>query len=318
MKLKQFFTVLLVPTALSILTACSSGSAPLSELCNIYVEIAENKQEMADAYQAVYKADRDAQEALMEKAMALAEDVNKKNEALAEDVKKAGEALVGTEIKCEASEAFGVTVDKAVFNAVQANPNMANILIYATPSAVPAGKPYVLFYNDNDEVVYKTLGMVRPEGEISVNFHLAINRGTEGVKAFATVTRLKFVTEEEYKGGGVAASAEPQGEEESAEPEPAFEGEEEPAAAAASGDIRKGDNLVEALRKLKNISWAYNEDYGLSANTDENWIVIEDANLTAKGLEVLNSIASDMADNINFSIDYIKPTAKVGLFEKNK
>lgn len=320
MKLNQIFTVLLVPMALSVLTACSSGSASMAELCNIYAEIADNNQAMAEAYQAVYKADRDAQEALMQKATSLAEEVKTKNETLAADAEKAGAALAGKEIKCEASEAFGVTVDKAVFSTVEAGAQVANIVVEATPTAEPVGKPYVLFYDNEDNIVYRTLGMVTSEGKISVNFRVTINKGSEMAKTFGSVTRLMFVTESEYKGGAVAEAApvEPQEPKETAEPEPAFEGVEEPEApeAVESSDIRKGDNLVEALRKLKNISWGYNEDYGLSANTDEYWIVIEDADLTPKGLEVLNSIASDMADNINFSIDYIKPTAKVGQFEK--
>lgn len=91
--------------------------------------------------------------------------------------------------------------------------------------------------------------------------------------------------------------------------------------AKESGDtvtgVRKGANLVATLRQFKSITWDYNADFGVIANVPGMWIVVDEADLTPEGLKVINAITSDMENGIRFSIDYIKPTAKVGEFEKN-
>jgi hypothetical protein len=81
--------------------------------------------------------------------------------------------------------------------------------------------------------------------------------------------------------------------------------------------VRKGANLVATLRQFKSITWDYNADFGVIANVPGMWIVVDEADLTPEGQKVINALTSDMENGICFSIDYIKPTAKVGEFEKN-
>lgn len=80
--------------------------------------------------------------------------------------------------------------------------------------------------------------------------------------------------------------------------------------------FKKGDNLAATLRRFKKITWDYNADFGLSAIAG-NWLIhIPDDALTIKGEAVINAIPADIAPDIEFSIDYIKPTAKVTAFER--
>lgn len=323
----------LLCSAVLLLMGCSSESAPLAELGNAYAEIAQNEQNVAEAYQAVYKASRDEQEALMSKASALAEEVKAKNEKLAEKLASLEKALTGTEIKCEASEPMGFSVSKAVFATVSAQPKLANIVIDAVISSPSSEKPYILFFDKDDNVVFKTLGTYS-DGKVSVNFRITTNKGPESGKTFASVTRMMIVSEQEYIGdtpGGSAsdgnAETAPQAQEAAAPAEnevsePAYTGDAE--ASSSKGGvtvngvlIQKGANLVETLRKFNRITWDYNADFGVTATVGNVWITIDEADLTQKGLDVINAISSDMENNISFSVDYIKPAAKITQFEKN-
>lgn len=328
-----FFSLLCL-TAL-LLMGCSSESAPLAEIGNVYAEMAQNEQDVAEAYQAVYKASRDEQEALMAKASALAEEVKAKNEKLAEKLASLEKALTGTEIKCEASGPMGFSVSKAFFARVSAQPKSANIVINAIISSPSSEKPYILFFDKDDNVVFKTLGTYS-DGKVSVNFRITTNKGPESGKTFASVTRMMIVPEQEYRGGTPGGSA-PDGNAEAAsqpqetvapagdeaqEPEPAYTGETE--ALSSKGGvtvngvlIQKGANLAETLRKFSRITWDYNADFGVTATVGNVWITIDEADLTQKGQDVINAIPSDMENNISFSVDYIKPTAKITQFEKN-
>jgi len=74
---------------------------------------------------------------------------------------------------------------------------------------------------------------------------------------------------------------------------------------------------VNTLRRHKNITWDYNADFGVIANVEGMWFVVDEEDLTPQSQKIINAIPSDMENSINFSIDYIKPTAKVGQFENN-
>jgi hypothetical protein len=105
-------------------------------------------------------------------------------------------------------------------------------------------------------------------------------------------------------------------EEPEAEPEPAYTGEGESApgkSMVVDGiTIKKGDPTVETLKKFKNVTWEYNADCGIIAYIGNAWIVVDEADdLTPQGREFMNGIYSDMVPDLQFSIAYIKPTAKI-------
>jgi hypothetical protein len=104
-----------------------------------------------------------------------------------------------------------------------------------------------------------------------------------------------------------------------AESEPAYTGEGQsatPGSLVVEGvTIKKGAPIVETLKKFKNISWEYNADFGVIASIGNVWIVVDEADdLTPQGREFMNGIYSDMVPDLQFSVDYIKPTAKIKEF----
>jgi len=307
------------------LAGCSSSTAPMAELCNVYMEIAENNQRQSDAYQAVYKASKEEQQGLMEKATAISKEVMADNEKLAEKAAQLGKQLQGTEIKCEASPSLGYKIENAVFATVDAQPKFANIIVEANVTGQPEEKPYFIFKDSEGNVVYKTIGSLS-DGKVLVNFRITIiNKGPELAGKLAKVTSMSVVTQSEYENGvDMSATAEPVADtvetEAVAEPEPAYEAGSENESAGKSVvvegvAIQNGANLAETLKKFKRITWDYNADFGVSATVGNVWIVIDDADLTAEGQNVINAIPSDIADNIKFSVDYIKPSAKIKRFE---
>jgi hypothetical protein len=111
--------------------------------------------------------------------------------------------------------------------------------------------------------------------------------------------------------------------EESVEPdadaEPAYVGDDNSATSESlvveGVTIKKGAPIVETLKKFKNVTWEYNADRGVIAYIGNVWIVVDEADdLNAKGIEFMKGIYSDIEPNIQFSIDYIKPTAKIKEF----
>jgi len=297
----------------------------MADICDIYAEISENNERVFAAFQAVYSAPQEEQAALHEKATSLFNQVKAENEKLANKAAEAGEKLKGTEISCEVSPELGITVEKAVFASVSAQPQFANIVIEAKTAGEAASKPYFLFKDKDGNVVYKTLGSAS-NGKVSVNFRITVLKGAGFANTLASVCSLEIVP---YSGSGSvtgsasgSAAVESDAAASEEEPvEPAYIGE---TGSDAGGEsvvvdgvvIKKGANLVETLRKCKRITWDYNADFGLTVTIGNVWIVIDDNNLTSKGKEIVNAIPSDIADNIDFSIDYIKTSAKIESFEQ--
>lgn len=312
----------------AVLTASCSGasSTKLGELCGVYAEIADNKAKTIEAFQKVYAADRGEQEALQEKAKAIAKEMNAKNEELAIKAAELGEALLNSEVPCETGAGLSYKVGMGYYTTVQASPNLANIVITATPEGAASGAQYVLMLDENGDVLDRTVGRCS-DGKITVNFRVTTDKGPGVPKAYGAVRMLKFVTESEYRTGSA-----PQGEtgndvadndvcasEGSPEPEAAYTGND---CASPSGDatvdgvgIRKGAPLAETLRKFSKITWDYNADFGVTATVGNVWIVIDESDLTEKGQEIINAFPSDMENDIAFSADYIKPSAKINRFE---
>lgn len=303
-----------------MLTGCSGGSTQLKELADTYAEIADNNQEVIEAFQAVYKADRSLQEALQQKAISTAESVKAKNERLAEKAVSLGEKLQGQEIKCEASAALGVKVKSATFTTVNADDKMANIVITAEVEGTPNGAP-CYFLMDGKEVVYKALAGFFDGNKITVNFHITTHKGSEMARAIAKTKSVMLVTKAEYDAGGVSnevAAVEP---EESAEPEPAYQGTDDSNAVdeASVGDVKieKGANIVAVLKAAKGVTYEYNADSGIWAHIGNVSIIIDEDQLNQKGTQFMSTIYSDIEPNLAFSPDYVKPDAKIQTIEKN-
>lgn len=306
------------------LTGCSSSTAPMAELCNVYLEIVENNQRQSDAYQEVYKASKEEQPVLMEKATAISKEVMAENEKLGEKASQLGKQLQGTEIKCEASPSLGYKIENAVFATVNAQPKFANIIVEANVVAgQPEEKPYFIFKDSDGNEIYKTIGSLS-DGKVLVNFRITIiNKGPEFAKILAKVSSMLVVTQFEYENGvDMSATAEPVADSVEAEAvaEPAYApGQEiEPAGESIVVEgvtVKNGANLAETLKQFKHITWNYNADFGVTATIGNVWIVVDDVDLTAEGQNVINAITSDIVDNIKFSVNYIKPSAKIKRFE---
>lgn len=321
-KIKVFFSL----TCVILMTSCSgSTSNKLSELCEVYAEIAENKVAITDAFQKVYSADRSEQGDLQAKAETIAKEMNSKNEELAEKADDLGKALLNSGLPCEVGPGLSYEVDKAVFTTVQANPNFANIVLTATPNGETNGTQYVLMLDENGDVLNRTVAHCSG-GKITVNFRVTTDKGPAVPKAYGAVRSLKFVTESEYKTGKAPQEDSDTGEskayvyenEGNPDKEPAFIGEDNSSSEAVTVDgvkIQKNAPLAETLRKFKNITWDYNADFGVTATVGNVWITIDEADLTQKGRDLINSIPSDMENNISFSVEYINPTAKINQFE---
>lgn len=313
-----------------LLTGCSSNErTPLKELAEAYAEIADNNQEVMDAFQAVYKASRDEQETLQQKAISLSGEVKNKNASLAEKAKNLATELQGSEILCEASQALGITAQNASFTTVDAGDKLANIVIDVAVEGEPNGTPYFQL-KDGEEVLYKSAARYS-DGKVFINFRLTTNKGAtdaERSRLLAKTKSILLVTADESK-AGVISNATPATEQEIAqeqdaasnEPEPAFEGlgESNSVETATTGgdEIKKGANLVAALKAAGNVTYDYNADSGIWAHVGNVWIVIDEDQLNRKGIDFINSIVSDMAHNIKFSPDMLKPDAKILQIEKD-
>ena len=79
---------------------------------------------------------------------------------------------------------------------------------------------------------------------------------------------------------------------------------------AGGTTIAVGESLAETLRKAKGVTFEYNADYGVACNIGKVYI-------TKAGLDYVNSLTSDIEPNIDFKLEYIKPSAKIKDFEIN-
>ena len=325
---KSRITLVLV-IALFAMTSCNSGNSytPLGKLCDIYAQIAVNKQEVANAYQEAYNAPKNQQEALMLKVNVLFQQKDAENKELAKKAEALGAALQGTEIPVEVDPALGYNVEKMTFAIVQAHDQLANIVLKGEATGCAPGFAYIYMLDNKGEVIIKILGSTR-DNALSLNFRITVNDDTEDAREYAKVASLKVVTEAEYKTGvAPAVSAENTTEEaiepeSDPEPEAAYSGDDNASSSESltiNGiEIKEGDPIAATLRKFDNVTWEYNADFGVIAHIGNAWIVIDEANdLTPQGTEFMSGIYSDIEPDLKFSVDYIKPTAKISQINKN-
>lgn len=325
--MKNIFITVSIAIMILLTAGCTSNtSTPLSKLCDVYAEIAENNQEMTNAYQEVYAAPRDKQKALVEKAKSIAENTQSKNQELAEKAKNLGVELQGSDIPCEIDASLGYKVDKLEFSMVNATDNLCSIMLKGDVTGGQKGTVYALMLNKDGDVLDRVMGTLA-EDAVRINFRITTNKGPQVARAYGAVTSIKIVTETEYKTGKADDSASDKSSsndyiyenEGNPDPEAAYVGGNESDSAESvtvNGIvIKKGALLAETLREFNPITWDYNADFGVTATVGNVWITIDESDLTQKGQDIINAIPSDMENNITFSIDYIKPTAKINKFE---
>lgn len=80
--------------------------------------------------------------------------------------------------------------------------------------------------------------------------------------------------------------------------------------------LEKGANIVAVLRACSDVTYEYNADSGIWANIGNVSIIIDEDQLNQKGIELINSLPSDIEPNLKFSPDYIKSDAKILNIEK--
>jgi hypothetical protein len=326
--MKTFKIMFVMAIAIIAMTGCnnSESSTPFGKLCDIYATIAENNQEVYKAFQEAYKAPRDQQELLNEKASLLYKQKEVENQKLGEEAKAVAEQLQGTEMACEVDPALGYTVDKLIFATVDTNDKLANIVLKGEVNGSASDFAYILMLNRNGDVVTRTVGSIT-ENVLRINFRITTHNGSEVARTYSTVTSIKVITETEYKTGKAPtesatmenASTSEESVEPDADAEPAYVGDDNSATSESlvveGVTIKKGAPIVETLKKFKNVTWEYNADRGVIAYIGNVWIVVDEADdLNAKGIEFMKGIYSDIEPNIQFSIDYIKPTAKIKEF----
>lgn len=298
MKIKPILACALLVSIL--LAGCSGASSPLKELAETYAEIADNNQELAEAFQAVYQAPRDSQESAMEKAQATAERVKGKNEQLIEKAVVLGEKLQGESIECVAGDELGIQIKAASFSDVNALTAMANIVITVEVEGTPATAVDFCLV-DGDKTIYRAPARYS-DGKIYVNFHINATNAREIASAKSIILKAR-------EGGMTSATGETIVEESS------YIGKDNSRdlneATPDGVKIEKGANLVAVLKAAKSVTYEYNADSGIWAHIGNVSIIIDEDQLNKKGIEFINSIPSDIEPNLAFSPEYIKPDAKI-------
>lgn len=186
---------------------------------------------------------------------------------------------------------------------------VANFVITVDYDGTLNCKPYFALMA-GDEVVYRSLGSTNGNGQITVNFRINL----KNAKQFTSVDALRI------EGDGNINMAEVSNEEAEPEPEPAFISDEDgnsvQSANIAGNEIKVGVNLADALRNASNVTYEYNADSGIWATIGDIAIVIDEDQLNQKGIDFLSTIYSDIAPDITFKPEYVKPDAKIKQIEK--
>jgi hypothetical protein len=312
--MKTFKIMFAMVVAIVAMTGCNGGesSTPLGELCDVYATIAENNQEVAQAFQEAYKAPREKQELLHEKAALLSRQKIAENQKLGEEAKAIAARLQGTEIACEVDPALGYTIDKLVVSRVDAGDKLATVVLKGEINGNASGVVNVIMLNRNG-VAAGTLADIT-DNAVNINFRITTNNGPETARAYGSVTSIKITNHTTGKESAATADAAAAEESAEPEPEPAYVGDDETCESLVVDGItiKKGDPTVETLKKFKNVTWEYNADCGIIAYIGTAWIVVDEVDdLTPQGREFMNGIYSGMVPDLQFSLDYIKPTAKI-------
>lgn len=312
---KIFLSVGVAVMLCTLFIGCSGSSEPLKELAEVYSEMAVNNQEVADAMQDVYKAGRDEQQSRHEKAIKLSEEKKSDNATLAAKAEEIAAKLEGTEIECSSSDAMAVEVKEAVFSMVDAQDKSCNIVVRIS-CAEPSSCAYCLIMDRDGNLLWKTPARYS-DGALSFNFRLTSqnSKSQENNLIYGKLNQIIVVTQAEYIAGAVGAES-PIAEAET-EPEPAYQGNDESEnIQTTDGEIKVGGNLRAALQSATKVTYEYNADSGIWATIGNVAIVIDEGQLTQQGIDFIAAIPSDIAPDIAFKPEYVKPDAKILSIEK--
>lgn len=295
-----------------LLAGCSGSSEPLKDLADVYAEIADNNDEVGEAYQAVYSAEKEKQQSLLEKAMKIAEEKKIANEKLVEKAKEIGSKLIDTEISCKASDRMGIEIEKAVFQTVNAQEGLCNIVVKVLCSE-PSSKPYCLMMDKDDNILWKTPAAYN-DGSIAINFRIVRNRESAGI--YGKLNHILVVTEAEfYNKADDSAVNVSEATSETEVTEPVYTGDDSDGNVKSSetsdGSFKVGDNLRAALQSASNVTYEYNADSGIWATIGNSAIVIDEDQLSKQGVDFISTIMSDIAPDIAFKPEYVKSDAKI-------
>lgn len=299
-----------------MLTACGKKSTPLAELAEPYIEMTEIGRDLSERGTEINRkplAERvEAMKALQEEALKLAPQMEK----LTLKAKLAAEKMKGSEMPASASASTGMKVNSCVIKNVSASVGMAQITFSAAVSSGVGEKLYFLLVDKDNVVAYRG-SVAQHVDSLVFSAKMSVLEGAEKLQRMAQVTEAVFVTADEYKSvkagdvftsRGAAAASETVGDGAGAG---GADTEDADAALLDGSGIKAGMPLAETIRKAGKVVWNYNADNGLDCNFGKVTLLIPFDDITDEGNVRLDAIVSDMADNIDFSADYIKPGAKI-------
>ena len=310
-----------------VLSGCGSDtkSGPFAEVAELYAKMSDNVAEMKTKIAEINSVKGGISESAQKAAGELMKSTIEKNEALSEKAKALAEAMQGMAVEAGASEASGLQIDGGTVQRVLTNKSAARIILSIPYSGVPAEELLPCFLLDKDNVVLSR-SISRVTGD-NISMTLLISGSNEkdakyNREVIAKLTKIMIVSRQEYERGEIftaAPKAEAEAKETVATDGGMVDGPDTTMGdMAGEGDVATvngvkiavGMPLVETLKKVGgNLSWGYSEDYGLGVVVGNVWILIPDEQVTAKGMEIIDNY--DGMDDLQFSIDYISPKAKI-------
>lgn len=302
MKLKSLFTIL---ACAMMLCSCGDSKSKLTEIAEAYAQISENQAKYAEGYRALYDLPRDKQEAELNALNAKAEKWKAENISLAQKVEQIVDVLIDTDFPCKATENSGITVKSAKFTTAKAKVSQnyngmggcsANFVITVEYEGTLAGNPkFSLMAGDN--VVYNSPCGVSQDGKLTLNFRINLQNANQYVGVDAIRIECDGVAQNVNAGE---------------ETETAYQGNDDAKSVSNAGNgIAVGANLKAALESASNVIYEYNADSGIWAAIGNVAIVIDEDQLTQAGIDFIAAIPSDIAPNIAFKPEYVKPDAKI-------
>lgn len=301
MKTKILFCAL---ASMTILCSCGGGKSKLAEIAEAYVQIGVNNEKYAEGYRALYEMPKDKQEAELNALNSRNEKWKAENEDLAKKAEKLASDLIDTDFPCSASENSGITVKSARFTTATADGKIANFVIAIDFEGSLSGKPYFSLMA-GDQSVYRALGSLMDNGQMSVNFRINL----KNAQTFTAVDALRIEAEGDGRVG--------QEELRQSETEPVYNGDSDENAIQNAGDgIVVGANLANALRSASTVTYEYNADSGIWATIGNVAVVIDEDQLNQSGIDFIGGISSDIALDIAFKPEYVRPDARINRIDK--
>lgn len=301
MKTKILFCAL---ASMGILCSCGGGKSKLAEIAEAYTQIGVNNEKYAEGYRALYEMPKDKQEAELNALNSKNEKWQAENESLAKKTEKLASDLLGTDFPCSATENSGITVKSARFTTASSDGKVANFVITVDFEGQLNGKPYFSLMA-GDQSVYRSLGSLKDNGQLSVNFRINL----KNARTFAAVEAMRIEVE---VNGSIGQEVQQQ-----TETEPVYQGDGDGNAIQNAGNgIVVGANLANILRNASNVTYEYNADSGIWATIGNVAIIIDEDQLNQSGIDFISGIESDIAPDIAFKPEYVKADARINQIEK--